>query len=286
MKNKMVPAKETKQDSAVRMYDARADRYEDSWHPDFSRRCIAEMPIKPGDRVLCLCCGTGLDAFLAAKAVGPEGKVVGVDISPGMLAIAQGKQSRDALLGPRLAFFQHDVTNLESLHQVQERTFDFIICSSAFVLFDDPAGVVGAWRRYLKTGGRVAIDVTHEHNLRTGLMLEVVAKKLGIDYPSNRAWIKGKDSFREILEGRGLEVEKVVEMQTFPGDRVTYLSLEEADKQFELVANSPLSITIMTPEVKESLRVPFQEEFRRSAVDGKVEVTNSVYLYIARNSSQ
>lgn len=281
----MALTRETQPASAVRMYDARAETYEDSWHPDFSRRYIAETPINPGDRVLCLCCGTGLDAFLSAEKVGPDGVVVGVDISPGMLAVALEKQVKDTILGPRITFLRHDVTDLAGLEEVQEDMFDIIICSSAFVLFNNPASVVSAWRRYLKPGGRVAIDVTHEHNLRSGLIMEVAAKNLGIDYPSNRAWIKGKDSFREILEGQGFEVETVVELQTAPGARTIYHSLEEADAQFEAIANSPLSATVMTPEVKERLRDAFKEEFARNAVGGKVEVVNAVYLFIARNNS-
>ena len=48
---------------AQHMYGARAANYEDSWHPDYSKRFIDLVDLKPGDRILDLCCGTGLEAF-------------------------------------------------------------------------------------------------------------------------------------------------------------------------------------------------------------------------------
>jgi ubiquinone/menaquinone biosynthesis C-methylase UbiE len=74
---------ETQVQSAKRMYDARAATYEDSWHPNYSKRFIELSPLQPGQRVLDLCCGTGLDAFLAAAIVGENGEVVCVDASDG-----------------------------------------------------------------------------------------------------------------------------------------------------------------------------------------------------------
>jgi ubiquinone/menaquinone biosynthesis C-methylase UbiE len=69
--------------SAQRMYDARAANYEESWHPNYSKRFIELCPLNSGQRVLDLCCGTGLDAFLAAEIVGDQGQVICVDVSDG-----------------------------------------------------------------------------------------------------------------------------------------------------------------------------------------------------------
>ncbi len=164
---------ETQADAAIRMYDPRAENYEDSWHPAYSERFIALVPLKAGDSVLSLCCGTGLDAFLAADRVGETGRVVGVDISPGMLAKARERKEQDSRLGPRVALLRHSVTDLDGLDapEVQKGSFDVILCSNAFVLFDSPADVVRQWKHYLKPGGRVAIDITHEHNMRAVIVI-------------------------------------------------------------------------------------------------------------------
>jgi SAM-dependent methyltransferase len=83
---------ETQAQAAARIYDERAPTYEDSWHPDYSRRVMALAAPRPGDRVLVLCCGTGLEVFLAADA--GASLVVGVDASPGMLQVATETRRR------------------------------------------------------------------------------------------------------------------------------------------------------------------------------------------------
>lgn len=53
--------------------------------------------VKPGDSVLDVCCGTGDFAFAARRAVGPEGRVVGTDVSEAMLELAKEKSGRNQL---------------------------------------------------------------------------------------------------------------------------------------------------------------------------------------------
>ena len=50
---------------------------------------VALADLKPGETVLDLGCGGGIDTFLASRAVGPEGKAIGLDITPEMVAKAQ-----------------------------------------------------------------------------------------------------------------------------------------------------------------------------------------------------
>ena len=267
------------------MYNSRAAKYEDGWHPDYSLRFTKLVPLRKGDRVLDLCCGTGLEAFLAAEVVGDEGEVIGVDVTQGMLDELQKRQQREPMLGSRIKTFRHDVTNLQTLLEVEKESFDVIMCSNAFVLFDEPAQVVGHWREYLKPGGAMVIDITHEHNLRSGLMLERVAMRLNLKFPANRSWIKSEDSFREILEREGLTVENVVLLDKTSGERYTYYSIDEADQQFDYITNTPLTIHLMTDEFKEKARSVFKEEFVKDAVDGKVAMVDALYVYVARNTA-
>lgn len=232
---------ESQVESSQRMYDGRAPTYEDSWHPDYSARFVKAIPLKPGDRVLDFCCGNGLEAFLAADIVGDEGDVVGVDISKGMLEQLLMRQRREPELGSRIKVFRNDVTNLDALSaQVAKGSFDVILCSNAFVLFDDPAKVVAHWREYLKPGGIMAVDITHEHNLRAGKVLELVARRLGVKFPSNRAWVTSQETFKELLEKEGLEVENVVLLEKVMGQEPSYYRVDQADEQYDYVSrNSP-----------------------------------------------
>ncbi|KAL1878796.1 hypothetical protein VTK73DRAFT_7553 [Phialemonium thermophilum] len=286
--------------AAERMYAERAATYEDSWHPDYTARLMTLIPLRPGDHVLSLCCGTGLDAFASARAVGPQGRVVGVDVSEPMLSVARAKlQARTAAAQQRgsanekeeaeapVVFLRHDVTNLDGLDEgakkeVPKGGFDAIICSSAFVLFPNPAGVVRHWREYLKPGGLLVVDIAHERNMRSGLVMEKVAKRLGKTYPSDRAWIKSRDSFRDILVQEGFVVESITELEKVAGRRSTYLTLDRADEQFDYVVNSSLANPVMTDEFKQQARPIFKEEFAKMAVDGKVEVVETLYVYVAR----
>lgn len=273
---------ETQPQSAQRMYNTRASNYEDSWHPDYSQRFMALVPLSPGNRVLDLCCGTGLQTFIAAERVGEQGEIVGVDVSGGMLGQLRERQGREAGLGGRIRTFQHDVTDLRGVPGLEKGSFDAILCSCAFVLFEDPAAVVAHWREYLRPGGLMAIDVTHERNLRPGLVLEQVARRMGVKFPSNRSWIQSIDSFKEILEGQGLVVEKAVPIERQSNKGSVFYGLDEADEQYEYVMNSPLTQNSVSESFKVQARPLFREEWEKVAVNGKVESVDVAYVYVAR----
>lgn len=273
---------ETQPQSAKRMYNARAANYEDSWHPDYSQRFMALVPLSPGHRVLDLCCGTGLEAFIAAEMVGEQGEVVGVDVSGGMLEQLRERQKREPALGRRITTIHHDVTDLGGAPGLEKGSFDAILCSCAFVLFEDPAAVVAHWREYLRPGGLVAIDITHERNLRAGMVLEQVARRMGVNFPSNRLWIRSIESFKEVLEGQGLLVEKAVPLEKVSGQGSVFYGVDEADSQYEYIVNGSVTQNAVSESFKVQAKPLFKEEWERIAVGGKVESVDVCYVYVAR----
>lgn len=275
---------ESQNESAQRMYNARAPNYEDSWHPDYSRRFIAQAPLKPGDRVLSLCCGTGLDAFLAAEVVGDKGEVVGIDVSAGMLEQLRQRQQREAQVGSRIKTIHHDVTDLDGLanHGVEKGGFDALLCSCAFVLFSNSEQVIAHWKEYIKPGGVMVIDITHECNLRSGLVLEAVAREMGTRFPSNRLWVKSRDSFKDILAAQGLQVEKITLLESISGKGTQYHPVEDADHHFDSIVNSSLTQLSASDDFKVKVKPLFREAWERAAVDGRIEDTDALYLYVAR----
>jgi ubiquinone/menaquinone biosynthesis C-methylase UbiE len=64
------------------------------WAKGVRRRAVAALRLSPGERVLDIACGTGLNLLALSRAVGPEGRVVGVDISPDMLEVARRRVER------------------------------------------------------------------------------------------------------------------------------------------------------------------------------------------------
>lgn len=275
---------ESQRESAQRMYNSRAPTYEDSWHPEHSRRFMARAPLKRGDRVLDLCCGTGLEAFLAADVVGDEGEVVGVDVTEGMLRELRGRQGREPALGSRIRTIRRDATDLDGLagEGVERGGFDAVLCSCAFVLFHEPAEVVAHWREFLKPGGVMVIDITHEHNLRPALALEEVARGMGVAWPSNRLWVRSRQSFQDVLEAHGMKVESVTLLEGVSGKGTQLHGVEDADRLFDTLVNSSLTVNSVSDDFKLKAKPLFRREWEKLAVDGKVEELDSLYLYVAR----
>ena len=108
--------------------------------------------LKPGNIVLDLGSGGGFDAFLAARQVGPEGKVIGVDMTPDMVSKARsnsqkgGYQNVDFRLG-----------EIERL-PVADNTVDVIISNCVINLSPDKAAVFNESFRVLRQDGRIAIS--------------------------------------------------------------------------------------------------------------------------------
>src|SRR5262245_34089344 len=92
-------------EKAMRTYAAAADHY-DSPATGFWRRfgcaTVARLPLRPGDRVLDLCCGSGESLLAAAEAVGPSGRAVGVDVAAPMLDLAAAKAAAAGLTNVEL----------------------------------------------------------------------------------------------------------------------------------------------------------------------------------------
>lgn len=107
--------------------------------------------IEPGMSVLDAACGTGAATLPAAERVRPGGRVVAVDFSPEMLALASEKASRRALLN--IDWRLEDVTTLE----LPPAGFDAVLCLFAlFNMPDMPALAASLWR-LVRPGGRLVI---------------------------------------------------------------------------------------------------------------------------------
>ncbi|KAL7895582.1 S-adenosyl-L-methionine-dependent methyltransferase [Trichoderma sp. SZMC 28014] len=278
----MAPPIKSQVELAQRMYDNRAHDYDKSWHFDYSKRFIEMADIREGDHILDLACGTGLEAVLAAPIVGDDGLVVGVDVTDEMLDVFRIKLQSSPPLARRVKLIRHDATDLPTCPEIQKGDFDKILCSNAFVLFDNPVKVLGQWREYLKPNGRMVIDVPHPHSFRHGVIMEIVAEHLGIQFPSKRLWIKSPESFKRVLEEQGLIVEQVEELDHVSGRGCSYFDLSEADAQFESIIAMPLSTSMATDEFKAKAKPLFREEWDKAAMSGKIENRDSIYIYIAR----
>lgn len=267
--------------AAQRLYDQRGATYEDSWHPAFAKKFVDLAGIQSGQRVLDLACGTGLVSFLAAGHVGPDGKVIGIDISSGMLQVAQDRKSQGGGPYGRVDFYQHDIADLPSLAAVEEDSFDVITCASALVLLKDATAAVTQWLKYLKTGGKLVVDVPDTHNLIGGMVLERVGQRLNVPVPYNRSWVSNNDRLKGLLSDLGLQIEQYMLVEQ-SGAGVQYYDIDDADDHFVKHALTESGRALRAPDVRNEARSAYAEEWKKVAESGKVKEVDGVWVAVAR----
>jgi SAM-dependent methyltransferase len=131
---------------------------------------VAHLALRPGETVLDLGSGPGLDALLAAREVGPTGRVIGVDMTPEMLERARATVAR---AGAAQVEFRHG--RLEAL-PIESASVDAVTSNCVINLVPDKGAVFREVARVLRPGGRAVIaDIVLERPLPEAVAKDVLA---------------------------------------------------------------------------------------------------------------
>lgn len=203
---------------AAEAYTRMALVYEERVVPRFepiARRTVERAALRAGEHVLDAGCGTGLATLLAAQVVGPQGHVVGLDLSEGQLGVAVGKAGLRGVANVR--FERGDL-----LRYRPPRPFDAALCNLG--LPADAAAGLAALRRALRPGGMLSIACWANHGNESFDAHRAIIERFRVPDPSpevaaSRATAASRKSLRaqtgdahalrSLLEGAGFAAARV-----------------------------------------------------------------------------
>ena len=147
--------------------------YDQAWLENIPETAVASFAgtgnpfslgkLQPGENIVDIGCGAGIDSLIAANMVGEDGRVIGVDMTPAMLDRAQAALTESGLQN---VSFRHGYG--EDL-PVEDGWADVIISNGVMNLFPDKAAALAEMVRVLKPNGRLQIaDILVEKPVPTG----------------------------------------------------------------------------------------------------------------------
>jgi ubiquinone/menaquinone biosynthesis C-methylase UbiE len=127
--------------------------------------------LRPGERVLDVACGTGVVARLASRQIGPTGTVAGLDVNPGMLAVARSATPHE------MPIEWHEAS-AEAM-PFPDGSFDVVLCQMGLQFMPDKHAALREIRRVLIRGGRLILNVPGPTPRLFTIMREVLARHIG-----------------------------------------------------------------------------------------------------------
>jgi ubiquinone/menaquinone biosynthesis C-methylase UbiE len=142
-------------------WDRAADLYEPLWQAQLAgvRAAVLDLAsLAPGERVLDVASGTGLVTFEAARAVGREGRLLGIDVSTRMVELARRRSQRLETTNCSFAAMGAEALILP------DASFDVVLCTLGLMYVPDPDLALREMRRVLRPEGRAVIAVWGERS--------------------------------------------------------------------------------------------------------------------------
>ena len=239
---------------------------------------------RPGERIIDLGCGGGPTSLELARLVGQSGRVLGLDISPDLLAVARARAEGVG----HLAFAEGDAAR----HAFEPAAWDALYSRFGTMFFDDPPAALAHLREALVPGGRAVLTVWAEpkHNLWAMLPANAASEVIGPaekqppGAPGPFGWATS-EIFLPILEAAGWEeidaIEHDIEMELAFGS-----ASDPVTRAVELACRiGPLARRLReAPEAEAELRRVLAGKFAEHVREDKVMLAGRIRTIRARAS--
>jgi arsenite methyltransferase len=180
----------------------------------------------PGEVVVDLGSGSGMDVFYAAGFVGPTGRVIGVDFTSAQLDKARSLAALDGVAG--VEFREGRIENLP----MADGSVDCVVSNGVINLCPDKAAVFAEAARVLRSGGRMAIaDIITERELTEAIVCDADL------WASCIGGAAQQDSYLQAIDSAGLTVTQLrVNSYEFISDQARNASAKYGVKSISLIA--------------------------------------------------
>jgi enediyne biosynthesis protein CalE5 len=235
--------------------------------------------IAPGARVLDVATGSGEPAITAARRAAPNGHVIAVDQSSGMLAIA--RERAQALSVPNVEFRESDGEALT----INERDFDAVLCRWGLMFMPDLNHALSGFHQHLVPGGHIAVAVwsTPDKVPMISIGADTVRKLANLPPPAPGSLDPLRLGDTSILSN-SLELTGFKEI-TIERMAVTFEfdSAEDFTRMREEVSSAFRGLLArQSPELRRQIIAAVTDAARRfTQSDGKVRTTNETILFAA-----
>ncbi len=188
-------------------FNSRTNYDNGRFYKAIANRLVEFANLQNGQKILDIATGTGIVALNAAQKVGSQGKVIGVDISAGMLNNAKQKLAETNL--QNVEFIEADAEKLD----FSDNSFDAVLCSLAVCYLTDIPAALRNWHRLIKKDGFIAFNVWQENAFPSSVLFREVAQKYGINIPNPNAAMGTMEKCNRLLHEIGFQNIKIETQQ-------------------------------------------------------------------------
>jgi ubiquinone/menaquinone biosynthesis C-methylase UbiE len=265
---------------AGRAWTARQHSWDTAMKP-FSDAALVRAAVQPGERVIDIGCGCGATALQLAELVGPEGKVLGIDVSKPMLERAKQRGAGN----PVLSFAEADATT----YPFEAEAADLLFSRHGVMFFADPVRAFANLRSALKGDGRVAFSCfrTPKENGLVTTILAAVSEfvpplpKTNPDDPGPFAF-QDPERVKRILGAAGFK-SIILEPVDVQSDISDGKGMAEALVNAMEIGPASRALSGAPPEARAKAEAALRAAFTPLQHDGKVLLGAGIWIVTARN---